>query len=143
MATTDITGLVRSTDPGTSRDAAKSVDRRRGQRIVLAAFDQARRMFMRSTLTDEELDSYIEGMLGYRLPESSARKRRHDLMKRGLVEAAGERRNTRGRRMRTYSLTAQGILTAAHTSISDMLAHVDEEPLEEEWDDEDEEEETL
>lgn len=92
--------LARNSDPDTSHAAAASqtpARRKRGQRLVLAALAE------HGPLTDFEHEA-ING-----LQQTSAGKRRLELLRRGLVEYAGARRESpTGSPARVWRITAEG-----------------------------------
>lgn len=93
----DIHGMVRESNPFTSKDAAIVVARKRTElhERVLAAFEQY------GPMTDEELE---------RLPEfrdfgpSTIRKRRSELFQQDALIVVGDRVNSRGRSMLVWRL---------------------------------------
>lgn len=86
--------LSRSTDPQTSKEAAKVVSRGKVREEILSLLEKG-------SLTDQQ----IIARLGVKASESGVRTRRSELVKAGLVYDTGERRLTdTGRRSIAWGL---------------------------------------
>lgn len=86
--------MARWSDPGTSFQAAASVDLTKGQKIVMAAFR------VRNSMTDEELIDQV-AILGLKLSPSGCRSRRKELVELGILRDSGVRSKTAHKRSTT------------------------------------------
>jgi hypothetical protein len=79
--------IARTDDPQTSHEAAKTVNVKRGQALVL---DMLKSL---GDATNEELENTAQ-LLGLDISESGVRTRRVELTRLGLVEDTGQKRET-------------------------------------------------
>lgn len=93
---------ARTTDPRTSRDAARSVNVSKGRMLVLKALEGGAK-------TDEVIRDQI-AMYGEPISPSGARTRRKECVDAGWVEASGVVQRGKSRRHYTvWKITASGI----------------------------------
>jgi hypothetical protein len=107
-----LTDGARRSDPDTSKIAARRVNRRSGQRIVLEAFAWAYRHGQKA-INEETLNTIVFERLPYSevdIKRDSPRKRRSNLEERGFIEATGKKaRNVGGSAMGLYRLTDKAV----------------------------------
>lgn len=79
--------MARWSDPGTSFQAAATVDLTKGQKIVMAAFRH------KNAMTDEELINQV-AELNFKLSPSGCRSRRKELVDLEILRDSGVRAKT-------------------------------------------------
>jgi len=123
---------ARKTDPQTSHDAAKSVDTSKNEASVLMVLRHL------GGATDHELIRGYQNLLTSPYwtksitlqPEESIRKRRADLMRRGLVVDTGLKRPGESGRLQTVWRAIDGReMSAKDGTMKDMLEEIQKEEL--------------
>jgi len=98
MTRDDLAGMVRGNEYTTSTEAAEAVAPRRSamQLLIIAAFEKY------GAMTDEQLEQLPIFRLNF--GQTTISKSRTELFQQGVLEAVGERINSRGRNMVLWDL---------------------------------------